>query len=61
MFQYHEGRSQSLNRNEIIWNNSYIKINGSSFFYKNGIKKESAKLHILWMHMIIFCLFKLSN
>ena len=53
-FQYHEGRSQSLNRNEIIWNNSYIT--ARHFSLKNGINKESVKFHTLWMHIIIYCL-----
>ena len=43
-FQYHEGTSQSLNRNEIIWNNSYIKINSSSFFYKKWHKQGNCKI-----------------
>ena len=44
MSQYHDARSQSLNRNEIIWNNSYIKINGSSFFYKKWHQQEICKI-----------------
>ena len=40
-FQYYEGRSQSPNRNEIIWNNSNIKINGYKKWHQQGICKIS--------------------
>ena len=50
-FQYYEGRSQSLNRNEIIWNNSYIKINGSSFFYEKWHQQGICKMsHLMDAH-----------
>ena len=53
MFQYHEGRSQSLNQNEIIWNNSYIKINVSSFFYKKWQQQGICKIsHLMDAHEI---------
>ena len=43
--QYHEGISPFLNGEEVIWNNSGIKINGKSVcykhWYKHGIYKVS--------------------
>ena len=43
--QYHEGTSPFLNGEEVIWNNSGIKINGKSVFYKHWYRHGIYKVY----------------
>ena len=48
-FRFHDGdKGCSLNENEVMWNNSTIKINGVSVFYKHWYRKGMYKIaHVM--------------
>ena len=56
--QYHEDTSPLLNGEEVIWNNSGIKINGKSGFFSSiGISMEYIKYPSSCLDKTILCPF----